>query len=296
MWQQKPEEHFRYLPRAARRFLEYGGLVAADFVERCLELFDTDSSEEAEALVDLPRRVIRAFGQWRDERDVSTRTTTPRIRLQRPILLVAPYTAGIKLYLPVQQFPNRVAPHELVWHLLDFGQRITCHMRRVEGGVQFEAEHHIDISPTSQYVLHLEADGEHLQTWTLPGLGEPPVLVFDLYDSYEGDALIDQERFRPGERWLLYEQTCRWKETGNSQKLRELPRLGGKWQGFKLELWKLVPGEMVLDDENGRTHPFTIVHEKVRQRPHLSGGERLLMPTTGVDFPLYIGHPPSLML
>ncbi len=296
MWRQEAEEYLCYLPKPVRRFLEYGDLVAVDFVERCLELFDTDSQEEAEALIDLPQRVILAFGQWREERGVATRATAPRIRLQKPVLLIAPYATGVMLYLPVQLFPHRLAPRQLIWHFVDSGRQIPCQMRRVEGGIQFEADEQVAVSPAEKYVVQLEADGDHLQTWTLPGLAEPPVLFFDPYDAYEGDALVDQERFRPGERWLLYPQNYSWKEPGKSQKRYKLPMLGGDWRGYNLEAWQLSPGEMVLQDENGRIHPFTIIHEKSRQRPYLSEESRLPLPTLGADFPLYVGRPPALIL
>lgn len=296
MWRQKAEEYFRYLPKPARRFLEYGGLVAADFVERCLDLFDTDSLEEAESLIDLPPRVLRAFGQWRDEQGISTRTNTPRIRLQRPILFIAPYEMRVSLYLPPQQFPHRAAPRQLIWQLVNPERTIVCRDRRIEGGVQFEAEEQVDVLPSERYVLHLEADGDRLQTWTLPGVANPPVLFFEPYDDYRGDVLVEQERFRPGERWLFYPQTHSWREMGESRLIKELPMPGGDWQGYKLEVWQLAPGEMVLQDEMGLDYPFTIIHEKVRQRPHLSGGNRLPLPTTSADFPLYVGCPPTLML
>lgn len=296
IWRQKPDEHFRYLPKPAYRFLEHGGLVAADFVERCLELFDAHSPEEAEALVDLPQRVIRAFWQWREAKGISTRNSTPRIRLQRPVFQIAPYTTGITLYLPPQQFPHRVEPDQLTWHVVNLDQYIPCRRQRIEGGVQFEAERQVDVIPAEQYTLRLEADGTHLQTWILPGLGDIPVLVFAPYDAYQGDVLVDQERFRSGERWLLYPQTHSWIEIGESCKLNDLPRLTGAWQGHNLEIWQLAPGKMVLRDKNGHEYSFTITHEKVKQRPHLQGGNRLPLPTTGTDFPLYSGRPPSLIL
>ena len=295
-WRQQPEEYFRYLPASVRRFLEYGGKVASDFVERCLELFDTDSLEEVEALVDLPPRVVCAFERWRNGKNIPTRMATPRVGLQRPILSIAPYTEGVTLYLPAQQFPHRIAPRELVWRLADSAQSIYCNMRRIEGGTQFEVQERIYVSPALQYVLHLEADGERLQTWTLPGLAEPPVLFFDPYDDYEGEVLLEQRRFHSGERWLLYPQSCQWQETGSSRKLRALPELSGVWQGYRLEAWQLAPGAMALQDEHGRSYSFNVIHEKAQQRPRLIDGNRPPLPITAADFPLYIGRPPTLIL
>lgn len=299
LWREQADDYFRYLPKPARRFLEDGDLVAEDLVDRCLDLFDTDSPEETEVLVDLPPRIIRAYWLWRDKESIQARSAAPRIRLQKPILTITPYTAGIGLYLPPQQFPNRAAPNKLLWRIVADdhpAQIVNCDSQRVEGGNQFLAEQSSAILPAKAYQLHLETADKTLQTWTLPVFGDPPILFFLPYDDYEGDALVDQERFRPGERWLLYPEQCLWKTTGDSRKLRDLPRLTSAWRGYKLELWQLAPGEMVLRDGDGREHSFAIIHEKVRPRPHFTGGDRLPLPTSGVDFPLYIGRPPSITL
>lgn len=299
LWRKEADDYFGHLPKPVRRFLEYGDLVAEDLVDRCLDLFDTDSPEETETLVDLPKRIIRAYWLWREDKGIQPRSTAPRIRLQKPILTISPYTRGISLYLPPQQFPNRVAPNQLMWRIVADHrpeQIINCHSQRIEGGNQFLAEQLPDISPAQAYQFHLQTNDNALQTWTLPAFGDPPILFFLPYDDYEGDALVDQERFRPGERWLLYPEECVWKTTGSSRKLRDLPRLTGVWRGYKLELWEIAPGEMVLRGGDGREHPFAIIHETIRPRPHFIDGDRLPLPTSAADFPLYIGRPPSIAL
>ena len=299
LWRQQTDDYFRYLSKPAQRFLKDGDLVAEDLVDRCLDLFDTDSPEETEVLVDLPQRIIHAYWHWRDEKGIQTHSTTPRIRLQKPILTIAPYNADIGLYLPPQQFPNRATPNQLIWRLVADNypeQIVNCNPQRIEGGSQFLAEQPPAILPAKAYQLHLETADNTLQIWTIPAFGDPPILFFLPYDDYEGDALVDQERFRPGERWLLYPEQYTWKTIGRSRKLHNLPRLTGDWHRYKLELWQLAPGEMVLLDGDGREHPFGIIHETVRPRPHFIGGDRLPLPTSVADFPLYIGRPPSIAL
>lgn len=299
LWRQQTDDYFRYLSKPVQRFLQDGDLVAEDLVDRCLDLFDTDSPEETEGLVDLPPRIIRAYWRWRNEKGIQTHSTAPRIRLQKPILTIAPYNANVGFYLPPQQFSNRAAPNQLMWRIVadDHPEQIVnCNPQRIEGGNQFLAEQPSTILPAKAYQLHLETADNTLQLWTIPAFGDPPILFFLPYDDYEGDALVDQERFRPGERWLLYPEQYTWKTIGRSRKLRDLPRLTGNWRGYKLELWQLSPGEMVLLDGDGREHPFGIIHETVRPRPHFIGGDRLPLPTSAVDFPLYIGCPPSIAL
>lgn len=142
LWRKDPELHLISLPRSVKRFLLYGEMVAADFVERCLDLFYTDSLEEAATLVDLPRRVIKAFWSWREKNNIQTRRSERRIRLHRPILTLAPYTTGIALYLPPQQFFSQDAPTQLTWVWQVDNQKreaVSTVRQRIEGGYQYGA-------------------------------------------------------------------------------------------------------------------------------------------------------------
>lgn len=299
LWRREPELYLTYLPEPVKRFLRDGGSVAEDFVGRCLDLFHTTSLEESTELIDLPGRVLKAFWQWRESkgREIEIRPLRPRVRLQKPVITLAPYTTGIGLYLPPQQFPISEAPQTLTWHLQmdDNARQVIPTIRQcIEGGYHYAAQE-TAVPPARQYTLQLHADGELLYTWILPGLDSPPVLVFAPYDDYQGDALTEQERYRPGERWLLYPQDFEWKRKGQSHKIRDLPRLPGDWRAFKLEVWQLAPGEMALQDGNGRSHAFAVVHEQVHQKPYLAGGNRLPLSIPATDFPLYIGRPPQLV-
>lgn len=130
----------------------------------------------------------------------------------------------------------------------------------------------------------------------MPGFSDLPILFFAPYDDYEADVLSDQDRFRSGERWLLYPQDAVWETTGKSQKLRELPRLPGEWDAHKLEAWQLVQGDMVLRTGDGDSYSFSITAEKARQKPYLTENGRFILPTTAKDFPLYAGRPPHLIV
>ncbi len=298
-WQQNPEDHLSYLRRAVQRFLRYGESVAADFVERCLDLFATESLDEALELIDLPRRVIKEYWGWREEKGLKPKRRQQRVRLLKPILTLAPYTSGIAIYLPDQQFPNQLAPDSVMWQVQGTGvpeQSIATIRSRIEGGYQYAAEAITAVSPAPAYAIQLIANEKPLQTWTLPGFDAPPILFFAPYGDYEGDALTGPERFYAGERWLLYPENATWKAQGNSHKLGDLPRLPGEWGQYRLEKWQLGPGEMILQTADGRSHPFTIAQETARQKPYLTENGRLPLPTAAKEFPLYVGRPPHLIV
>lgn len=298
-WRENPEEHLIYLPRAVKRFLVYGEGVATDFIERCLDLFATESLAEALALIDLPRRVIKDYWGWREENGLKARRGQRRIRLLKPILTLAPYTSGFAVYLPVQQFPNQFAPDAVTWQIRGTGlteKRIATTRSRIEGGYQYSAEAITAVSPAPAYTVQLLANKKPLQTWTLPGFDAPPILFFALYDDYEGDALTGPERFYAGERWLLYPEDATWKTHGNSRKVQDFHRLPGKWSQYRLERWQLKQGEMILQTADGCSHAFTIAQETARQKPYLTENGRLPLPTAAKEFPLYVGHPPHLII
>lgn len=298
-WRQNPEEHLSYLPRAVQRFLRYGEGVATDFVERCLDLFATESLAEALELIDLPRRVIKEYWGWREEKGLKTKRRQQRVRLLKPILTLAPYTTGIAIYLPDQQFPNQLAPNSMTWQIQGAGlpaQRITTIRSRVESGYQYAAEAITAVSPAPTYSVQLLANEKPLQTWTLPGFDAPPILFFAPYGDYEGDALTGPERFYAGERWLLYPEDATWKTQGNSRKVQDFHRLPGEWSQYRLERWQLKQGEMILQTADGRSHPFTIAQETARQKPYLTENGRLTLPTAAKEFPLYVGRPPHLII
>lgn len=296
VWRREADTYLAGLPRPVSRFLKYGGSVAEDFVDRCLDLFYEEFSDE----VSLPNRVVTSFKQWQAEKGVQTRLTAPRVRLHKPILTLAPYTTGIGLFLPAQQFPSRAAPNKLAWQINLDGrqyQTVTCRLQRVEGGYQFAVHQEVTLPPATRYTFCLEADDEPLQSWELSGFAdELPLLVFEPFDDYEGDALVDQEKVKPGKRWLAYPHNFQWQKTGNSRKLFDLPRLTGDWHDYKLEAWHLESGEMILQSDDGTRQTFTIIQERVRKRPHLAGGNRLPIPAAVSNFPLYIGRPPELKI
>lgn len=301
-WRANHEFYLAGLSKPVSRFLRHGGRVAEDFVDRCLELLRAEDAGMANDL-GLPGRVLDAYWPWRESHtlELLARPSGARIRLQRPFITVDPYRTGPSVHLPAQQFPSRLAPEELVWLLsadASQPQRIATERQRIENGYQYIADDASIIAPASEYTIALAgADGQPLQSWRLPGVSSPPVMVFDPYDDYEADALSDDERWRPGPRWLLYPREQQVQGPPQSEKKGDLPRLPGQWSAYRLEKWELAPGEHTLVDERGHVAArFEIIQEKSRRRPYLDGGELPLAEHPGEEVPIYSGHPPTLVI
>ncbi len=296
-WRKNPEEHLKYLPTPVRRFLRYGGDVSTDFVARCLELFNLTTEEDAFEL-DLSERVLKAYWKWeaQHKEQLRKRPLQSHIHLQKPTLVIAPYTTGVFFDLPPQQFPTHNAPKALVWKISSGEniQRIDTTRQRVEKGYSYNVTQEVFVWPEPYYRVQLEADGEELRTWYVDGMDDPPLLIFKPFDDYEGDALNQDERHRSGRRWLLFPQKFKLSSAG--RKIRDLPGLAGNWQAYRLEEWELEAGQLELTDEQSNSFSFTIFHEKSRRSPHLTDDNCLHLSTTRSDFPIYNGRPPHLII
>ncbi|MCY3710550.1 MAG: hypothetical protein OXG26_16795 [Caldilineaceae bacterium] len=300
-WRQQADD-LTTLSKPVSRFLRHGGLVAEDFVARCLEMFRA-AAESDIGEFGLPERVQNAYREWQEQQgdEFHARPLRTRIRPpQRPILTVAPYTIGVGLELPPQQMPSRDAPHEMKWRIIagNHTQTIDTTRQRIENGYRYDATTELQpIPPAEEYVVRLFADEQLLREWILAGVGAIPLLLFDPFDDYEADALEEQEWHKQGERWLLYPAAASLQVNGASQCIRQLPQMTGNWQDYRLEVWKLAPGTLTLLDDSGKpVHQLPVVQEKIRRRPYLTNGKQPLAGLSHSDYPLFSGRPPTLVI
>jgi len=101
-----------------RRFLEFGGRVSHEFLERCLEMVDTymligEIPEAAE--VGLPPRVVRRFADWVSDQEQleDQRGVEGTLRLRSPQLIFDPWGDGVSLRLPSQTMRRPLPAHLL---------------------------------------------------------------------------------------------------------------------------------------------------------------------------------------
>lgn len=297
-WRRQVED-LADLSKPVSRFIRHGGQVAEDFVGRCLELFRTADESDAEEL-GLPERVQDAFRRWKEQRAGVRLRSTRTPRLQRPVLKVEPYSSGVRLDLPPQQMPSSRAPREVEWRITpgDNTQLVNTTRQRIESGYRYDATtEFLPIPPAEEYKVQLHTDKRLVQEWTLPGLGEIPLLVLDPFDDYEADALSEQEWHQQGERWLLYPSGYSLRASGDSRRIRQLPQMTGDWQEYNLEVWMLASGTIDLLNRNGdQVYQLQVAEERKRRRPYLEGGEQPLAGLPQSDFPLFCGRPPTLVI
>jgi hypothetical protein len=281
------------IDRPVQRFLLNGGPIAEDFVDRCLELRRAADPGG----LDLPRRVLEGFERWQARR--GPRAERPAIRLARPRLTLDPYGEGVTLFLPPIRFAAAQAPAVIVWQIAAGDRQLTetARPRRMGDDCEFAPRAAIPVPVAPRYVVAILADEAPLQSWTLDGPGDPPLLAFD---PDTGELLRDRRReqsadywLEPGDRWLVYPRG--WSAVLNgTYKLVELPDGDGEWAAFAFETWRLAPdGRLELTAPDGRRAAFRAHDDAPPARPVLAG--RLLL-EAGIHepFALYNGRPPDV--
>jgi len=292
-----------FVDKPVLRFLEFGGRVAEDFVERSRELarefLDAGQVSLAEE-VGLPQRVVEAFHQWAVRRDgfnlskgkVGRRTS---LRLRKPEILLDPWGEGITLELPPQQIPVTLSQAEIVWQVRagtkDF--EIPVRIRRVGYDLRTTAESLLLETPTEIYEVSLWIDGQPRRTWRYHGPdGERPLLAFDAGRG----ALLRRAPSLPARHlWLLYPRGARLDIIGDARLLEEFPRLPWGWSTFQGQAWDISQATQLIFRYRDKASTIAVRPDERARRPSLVGGDMFPAPPSGpTTIPLYLGAPPAV--
>lgn len=300
-WQWRSSaQHFTDKP--VIRFLVYGGRVAEDFVERCRQMareyLDSGIVPGAEE-VGLPERVVGAYRQWIAEQDAGQiqRESSDRWRLRKPEVLVDPWGEGVILDLPPQQVPATELYADVAWQVMAGGEEYIIPVRVRRSGFDRKTEpRSIPLSqPSEMYEVSLLVDGQAKRTWRYQGVSEErPLLVFNADRS----TLIAWTHSLPARRLgIYYPVELELRVEGNGQSLEELDRMPWGWSGFRGEAWDLTEAtRLVLVRQGKEVLAAALWQDESVQRPRLVGGEPLLLESSSVRAPVYVGPPPSVRI
>lgn len=177
--QQLPSLH---VSRSIEWFIRFGDTVSADFVRRCLDMYNVAQARDAlpnAAAFGVPERVWREFEQWtRTGRVQVPGASTPR--LVRPRLYVDP-SQGVRLELPAQPCDYS----SLDWEIrIDAESLIVRTVPRFAGEGHSEPDSLVLSAPFASAMVRVkEPGGRELGTWVLAGLPtDRPVMFFDCED------------------------------------------------------------------------------------------------------------------
>jgi hypothetical protein len=289
----------RYLTdKPVLRFLEFGGRVAEDFVERSRELagaFLETGLVPSAGEVGLPGHVVEHFDDWAVERDGFDLSKTgglerAGLRLRKPEILLDPWGEGLTLDLPPQQIPATLSQAQITWRVCAEERtfEVPVRVRRAGYDLRTTAESLLLNVPCERCEVSLWLDDQPQRTWHYHGLDkERPLLVFD---AGRGALLRRNPSLPARPLWLLYPREAELEIAGEGGLLEEFPPLPWGWSGFRGQAWDLSRASRLTLRRGDKTLVAIPVRpDEGAQRPHLVRGDLFTSPTAT---PLYLGTPP----
>jgi hypothetical protein len=258
--------------RSIEWFIRFGDTVSADFVRRCLDMYNVAHARNAlppSAAFGVPERVWKEFEKWTRTAHIQVPGASPP-RLLRPRLYVDP-SQGLRLELPAQ--PCHHAS-------LDWDIRIDAESPIVRTVPRFAGEGHSgpdDVllgAPFASAMVRLkEPGGRELGTWVLAGLPtDRPVMFFDCEDFsvLPGEASAAAHGVLVPTGYLL--RVRRGDGLHSPPVLSPLGRLPFGWGAFEASICDFTGGSaVILVDEAGRTCGEIELGEGEAAAPRLLG-------------------------
>ncbi|MCC7362109.1 MAG: hypothetical protein IT317_21675 [Anaerolineales bacterium] len=294
-----------FADKPVRRFLEYGGQVAVNFLERCREMaqefLETNIVPEASAL-GLPQRVVEAYRVWISEQDEDKIERHiyrgDDLRLRKPEIVVDPWGQGVSLRLPSQLVPATLSQSSFAWRLKTATAEqatIPVKVRRMGYDLRTVEPQPFRLQrPAAWFQLEFLVDQKTKRTWRIDGLSpERPLLIFDSARA----TLVNWMHDIPAERaWLLFPADHSASCEGESQFV-DLPAGYGAWAEYKLQEWDLTQARrLLLRPKAGEPLGFPIRQGEAALRPTLVGGGLLPISQPTRRTPLYVGQLPSIQI
>ncbi|HBY92976.1 MAG TPA: hypothetical protein DEP84_03270, partial [Chloroflexi bacterium] len=222
-------------------FLEYGGQVAEDFVERCREMArETINTGEvpAPAEIGLPDAVVAAYQEWIAGAPEAIATPPGGLRVRKPRVLVNPWGEGVYLLLPEQRTPATRSQSKVCWQLLADGRpiEIPVRIRRVDLDLKTEAATEPIQDPAEHYLVRFCLGGACEREWpvSIEVPAERPLLVFDP----DTRALLPfQKRLPSGLLWVLLPPGVAIEsQSAIRSRFAPLPWGWYRWNAYELDL------------------------------------------------------------
>jgi hypothetical protein len=303
-WRERPSLAL-FTDKPVRRFLEQGGKVAADFLQRCLDMalqaYETGQLPSAKDL-GLPDRVVERFNTWLQQKDAFkspskaglhadfSRYRAPEVLLNATVgclLLSFPSQRLIRSKLDSTQIKLEVQRVQLD----DTLSTTLLLLRGTAKGEWIETEPcDLDLGlPDKRYEVTLLSGEKRLRQWAFSGIGpDQPWMIFH---SRSG-RLLPGRTITERDFWILF--SAPWELSTTTQAVVEATTLA---QGYQAEHFGSAEG---ISQDIRLTHPdgrsFSIPIEQ-RSIPTLSSASPLVWPrVSSGDFEVYSGTLPALLI
>ena len=246
---------FQNIDKPVKRFLLYGGSLATDLLDRCLEAVDRfakSGSIPNPADAGLPAHVLRALELHDIER---VRNSGPSSRFRqalRPEIRLDPWSPlGPVLHLP--PVPPGVGTGS--WTV-----QSDKEFRKVDASTFEPSEVHLE--PARSWTLEFTGPDAEEGWWAFPGLNntDNPVLFFD---DRSGVLLPPGRAIRSDAVWVLGPAGVEFRAVDTNEAVPEvqrLPDLTGSWSGLQVTY-------LDLSDTSALTASFAGCETQIRVQP-----------------------------
>jgi hypothetical protein len=289
-----------FVDKPVLRFLEYGGRVAEDFVERCRQMATEYVSDGAVPLgsdVGLPDTVVACYQEWVDNREQTRSNQAAGPRFRRPQMMLDPWSLGVYLFLPEQPIPA-LQQGKLRWEIEFNGhvRHAPVRVRRVDMDLKTEAANLPLEEPAPTYMARLHADDDLLETWRLDGPStDRPLMVFD--PDRRTPVTLSGARPLPGQvLWVIAAPDV----TLGTNPLRDdlvgeqLPRLPWGWHDWQRVAVDLTNVCEFIWQIGGTPNHLMVRDVENVSMPELVGASQV--EPLADPIPLFVGRPPRLRI
>ena len=288
--------------KPVRRFLEKGGKIAADFVQRCVDLaLQVDSVEPSSSGEEfgLPPYVVERFFAWWEESAASQsqafrRTDLPRYRA--PQIFLSINQGGLYFSFPAQRIPRNVLSdtRELRLEVQQDGECVEYPLYETSRGKLIETEtHDAALRLGEKYEFTLFVGTTPLRTWPFSGLSsKQPWLIF----HGPSEKLLPGRVITERDIWIVFPTSWTIDLTPSVRVLEEAA-FTREFQAKRLVI-EGHPPDMCFTDGDGK---LVSVPVKWRDTPTLQPASpeiwpRLSSENADREFTVYCGRPPRLLI
>jgi hypothetical protein len=293
-----------YVDKPILRFLEYGGQVAEDVVERCRHMAKAWVEEGELPTADelgLSAALVDAYQEWVTQSGLARPETRSGLRLKKPAIVLDPWGLGVHVVLPEQQIPAAQSLAESWWEVEADGviDRIPVDARRVDMDLKTRIAHAILCRPAREYKVRFYRRDEEsgtgmLREWVYAGVSPArPLLAFDPATG----RLITQPKGLPARPlWILCPPDATLQSDPVSQSLirEELPRLPWDWhpwRGYGLDLQGISALKLLATHGEAL---IPVVEAPAAPTAELVNAEQL--GSLDDPVPIFVGAPPTLRI
>lgn len=297
-WQGLSSLTFFTTDKPVRRFLEQGGKVAADFLQRCLHMalqaYGTEKVSNAQDL-GLPEHVVKHFEAWREKHSLETSLQTSQQanlpRYRAPEILLNAAAGCLLLSFPSQRLiRSKLDSAQLMLEVKrDDTVSATTAISGVGKGKQIETDScELDLgAPGERHEVTLFSGEKPLRRWTLLGISRnQPWMIFHGRSGKLslGRAILERDF------WIVFPSS--WNLSTTVRPI-EAATLIQNYQAEHFCIVEDTPPNIHLIHPDGRS--FVVPVEWIAA-PVLSGNPIDWPRTSSQEAKVYCGTPPDLLI